>query len=619
MDAVFIDVVASTILPIGHAWMTAFVGIIAFGVAGLSATTFLPNRQTSTMAAPLAGIPLWALATLAFYVATPPHFDLRFDSAAVIALAALALLSFWLAWLKGIVLGVVWRPLAVAAIFCLVVAPVTMMASIDRGGPAFLNGTDIVYPHLADWIRSHSPQMLKDGGGVVGPAVADPMQPYSAWPHLMLTVSTRWGAPAYLALVAFLSGQSGASFDGDAAAAIALVAACLGCAAVFSRSWRWLLCLGAALLTCLWYEYGRSNFMPKMLSYPLVLFTFGFVVSIYRSRVGPAEVFLLTILVSGMALMHSGQAYAALFICLAVPLLLASAAFEQRPPSLEDLSLAALPPAVAVIATGVMARPFNETWFPDFKLPWEKIVYLVTDLNYFMPEVAWLSGPALFVMLLVCVAGWVALVLIAVANRNAAAIALLCGPAVVVLGLYVLNMGASAVQFAGFPYPAVLCAAVMLAQQHEQREKPAVSLRHVVVTGTFVALIVVHIPRLIGNVAFFTVDADPRQIVAASDFDRLQAAIGDQQVYVDIRNNPRSINPVMVELGRRNVKLMWSPESWFTAASFRGWPPPSIEKIPDLRLIDATEHEGTNQRIIVETRRFKLVGPIKAPVSQNRD
>jgi hypothetical protein len=64
---------------------------------------------------------------------------------------------------------------------------------------------------------------------------------------------------------------------------------------------------------------------------------------------------------------------------------------------------------------------------------------------------------------------------------------------------------------------------------------------------------------------------------------------------------------------------MWSPESWFTAASFRGWPPPSIEKIPDLRLIDATEHEGTNQRIIVETRRFKLVGPIKAPVSQNRD
>ena len=52
------------------------------------------------MAAPLAGIVFWILVTLALYVSIPPEFALHFDSAAGFALAALALLSFSLAWPK---------------------------------------------------------------------------------------------------------------------------------------------------------------------------------------------------------------------------------------------------------------------------------------------------------------------------------------------------------------------------------------------------------------------------------------------------------------------------------------------------------------------------------------
>jgi hypothetical protein len=318
---------------------------------------------------------------------------------------------------------------------------------------------------------------------------------------------------------------------------------------------------------------------------------------------------VLTLLVSAAAIMHSGQAFAALFVCLAIPLLLATAIFERCLPSLEDLALIALPPAVAMIATGVMARPTNETWFPDFKLPWETIVYLVLDLNYFLPAVAakWTSPMVLLAMLMVCVAGWIILSLIAIAARSPLAIALLCGPALLAVALYPLNMATTAVQIAGFPYPAMLCAAVVLAQQYRKSETPVTRAQYLLVGGTIAVLVAIHIPRLLGSVLRYTRDADPRQVVSVSDFDRLQAAIGDRELYVDIRVNPRSIEPVMAELGRRKVKLVWSPKSWYYAASFRGWAAPSVDKTPDLRLIGASEPLNGGERIIVETPPYRLV------------
>src|SRR6266540_4595739 len=78
--------------------------------------------------------------------------------------------------------------------------------------------------------------------------------------------------------------RSPALFSFDAAITIALIAACLGCAAVFSRSWIFLLFLSAALLTSLWYDYGHMGFLGKLLAYPTALFTFGLFLSFYRSN-----------------------------------------------------------------------------------------------------------------------------------------------------------------------------------------------------------------------------------------------------------------------------------------------------------------------------------------------
>jgi len=614
------EAVTATTVPILQAWATVFTGVIAFGAAGLGVTTFLPEKPVALMAAPLAGVALWPLATLALYVAFPDGFALTFDKAALFSLAALVLLGLLLTWRSGLSLATTWHSVTIIALFCMILAPVVMTASIIRGEPALLyfDGSDHpFYAYMADWFRSHPPQMYMPGPAtVVGPAVADPSQPYSAYPHLMLTAATRSGSFAYLALVSILSGQSG-SFAYDAAAAIALIAACLGCAAVFSRSWVFVLCLGAALLTGLWYDYGHMGFLGKLLAYPLVLFTFGIFNSFYRSRTGPDAVLLLSMLAAGAALMHVALVYALLFISLVVPFLVTSAVAERRSPSLADLSLAACIPVVALIASGTLARPFNESKPPDFGLAWQRIAYLVTDLNSLLPDVSMVSPSVLFVMSLFCVVAWGVLVLLAIANRNAAAVALLSGPAVLIAALYALNQPTAAVQFAGFPYPAAICAAFLLAQQTVQ-ERRSSRLRNIVVTGAIIALISLHIPRTIGSVLRYTRDADRRQMFAVSDFDRLQAAIGEQEIYVDLHGQKiRTIAPIVVELGRRNVKMVWSPDSWHFAAGFRGWAPPTIERIPNLRLIDATDAANTGERVIVETPRYKLVGQSELQVPPN--
>jgi hypothetical protein len=245
----------------------------------------------------------------------------------------------------------------------------------------------------------------------------------------------------------------------------------------------------------------------------------------------------------------------------------------------------------------------------------------LTDLTSLFPDVSLVPRPILVVMFLACVVAWTMLILFATANRNASALALLSGPAAVILALYAFDQPASAVQLAGFPYPAALCAAFLLAQQAKPNRRRMTSLRDVLITATLVALVFLHVPRAIGSVLRYTRHADRSQMFTVSDFDRLQAAIGDREVYIDfpgVYARARTIFPIVAEFGRRNIKSVWSPDSWHIAGSFRGASAPPVEKIPDLRLTDATEPERPGERLLVETPRYKLVRR-SAPAGQRRE
>jgi hypothetical protein len=147
---------------------------------------------------------------------------------------------------------------------------------------------------------------------------------------------------------------------------------------------------------------------------------------------------------------------------------------------------------------------------------------------------------------------------------------------------------------------------ILLAQQYKQHEQPK-RLPRILATVGLLALVCMHIPRTTGSVLRYTRDADPKQMFASSDFDQLQSAIGDREVYIDIHGNARTIGPIVIEFGRRNLKPIWAPHAWHIIGAFRGNTAPPLSKIPDLRLIDAGETEHAHEQILVETPRYKLL------------
>ena len=220
------NAIATTILLILHSWVTVVVGLLAFGAAGLAASSFLPDRRLSIMAAPLLGIALWSLAALALYVGCPPGFALAFDHASLLALAGLVILGLLLVPVDRTSLDAARRFLIIVVIFSAFVGPVVMIATLVRGEPAllYIDGADHpAYSTMADWYRSHPPQMVIDGS--VGPAFNDSTNPYISGNHLQFETDPRGGAFSYMALVSMLSGQAAALFSFDTAVAISLVAA----------------------------------------------------------------------------------------------------------------------------------------------------------------------------------------------------------------------------------------------------------------------------------------------------------------------------------------------------------------------------------------------------------
>ena len=586
-----------------YSWAATFVGLLAFTSTGLMVAIFLPVK-TRLMGAPLAGIAIWPMASLAVYVET----RLPFDTASWLAMGALTVVGGLLTCSRGISIGEIWRALAAIAAVSALIGPITMAAWIHRGEPALLyvDGTDhLGYSMVADWIRSHGPQTLSgspSGVATIGPAVADPATPYTSWPELMFEAGPRGGAFAYLAILSALF-HLPAMFSYDLAVAIALTAACIGCAAIFTSSWGGFFLLAFCLATSHWYDYGHTGFLGKLLGYPLVIFVFGLFLS-FRAALGTKQIIILVFVACGAALLHDGYGFAVLFIVLAGPLILVRSFSESSLPSSDDIFLTVAIGAIAVIASGTLARPLSTVGgFPDFHFDWLRISLLSADLNNVFRAVAPIRGISLSLLLVVSAACWAVLVVLAFDGRHVAAISLLCGPALFILILYAAAMRTTAAQLAGFLYPAALCAVFSLWPEAKQT-----SVRLALGFTAAVLLIGSHLPRLINSVERYAVDPDQRQIFSIGDFDKITTAAGGESIYVDVKGTVWTVLPVLAELGRRDAHLVWSPGSWTLAVGgYRGWAAPSADPIPSIRLVDATDPPVGDERVLIMTPRYRLV------------
>ena len=591
--------------------------ILLAGCGWSVVATFQGRVRDVVLLAPLAGILVLTLATLGFYVI----FQLPLWSAATAGLCttlAATLGSLALHPPGGTVRSCLW-PLGLTLAVSAVAVYLVTATSLRFGEPAFLyaEGTDhLGYAHVADWLTHHR---ASDS------PINYPRGPYESWPALVFQSDPRFGSFAFLGLVSLATGESG-MFAYDLAVALILVATVLAVAAVFARSRLTMFGLTAGLLTCHWFDYGQMGFFGKVLGYPSAFLVAGLFLVAATGPIRPGMMAGLAVLMAGTAVMHSGLA-TALFVGLIGGSFLAVRALLARREALrpagrelmEGAAALALLVGIAVLSSGTLARPLVTT-YPDWHVGWRYILPRLADLENQVIPVAGISPGALAAAAWVELGLWLGLGVMAVRQRAVAAIALLAGPLLLLVVLYLLDAKMVAFQLIGTFYPLSLCGMAVLFDGVRQPAPPGRSWtatmgRPALLTlGAAVITLGLHGPRLAGACSRFGGDSTPAEIrFSKSQMNQLAAVIGQATVDVDLGlradNASQLALALLVEFGRRGLALQWQPDAWRLIVSYRGWPPPQYPRAGAFRLITVKESPKPSETIVFRTEQYLLLQP----------
>ena len=599
-----------------------FLGNLAFVLAALvvlgacgwfAVAPFKRDLPYAVLVAPFAGLLLLVLAALAGYV----FLKLPMRQAGLAGLCATAGLSLLAVdWTgprgsgrKGLLLA--GLGLAVGAL----VVRLTTATSLQFHEAAMLyaDGTDhLGYAHLADWLNDHL---------VTARPVWSAGSPYESWPNLLLQIDPRFGSHTLLALVAQASGHS-ATFAYDLAGAVVLATTVLAVAGVYARSMRTLWLLAAGLLVCHWFDYGRSGYLGKILGYPAALVVAGLYLAAAARTIRVADLISLAALAAAGALMHSGLPLAMLAGLLGGSYLLSRLWCgwrEGSPLNLGEnrdrvISLG-LVIAAALLAGGTLARPLV-TGFPDWNLSWHYILPRIADLESQGVPVSGLAPGLLdgfaWVLLAIGIVGG----LVAAVGRVPAAMALLLGPLLLLGVLYAVGAKAVTFQLIGIFFPLGLCGLAGLSDELAARAPgtrhggvPAHRLAWVILGLALVAA-GLHVPRFLGAAARFGGRDTPAALrFSEGQMNGLAACIGPATVDVDIPNSPQLNFALLVEFGRRGMKLQWQPESWRQILAYQPWEPPAYPARGWFRLVAVAGAEPPAETVVFRTEQYLLLRP----------
>jgi hypothetical protein len=481
-------------------------------------------------------------------------------------------------------------------------AVLSCASSIATRSPSVLysDGTDhLGYANLADWMRDHAPShdmTYRD----VEPR-NDPAFPYQSMPNIMLGSEPRMGVFTFLGVIGTLRGVP-SSFAYDLASAVALSAAVVGVASVFTTRFVIFVTLAFGLAIAHWYDFTHAGFFGKALAYPSVLFAVGlFFLSWGDYR--PWIIATLLATAAGSALMLSGYLTALLLLILGMPAIFLNALRCHRVET-QDVAVLGLMAAFAVATSGFLVRPYGGTF------PGDPYGALATALQALDIE-GWrattgMAQPTVVVLLAFSVVASLFLIVLAHIRQQAAATALLLAPLVFLVVLLAYRKRDVAYQLTGFFYPATLCGAAMFVSSRRQWATQWVeSAACLVAIGIMIGT---RVPRAWSAVGRYTDSSFlATHTISLDEFDTIERVANGRSVLVDLGPRPTLAIATLVELGRRNLRLQWTPVPWFWAVG--GWRPlwqiPHYATTPELRLV--TRDEGTTTPPIALTRNFLLI------------
>jgi hypothetical protein len=490
-----------------------------------------------------------------------------------------------------------------AVLFSAVYAVASCASSIATLSPSMLysDGTDhLGYANLADWMRDHPPSHDMAYRGVE--PRADPTFPYQSLPNIMLISSEpRMGAFTFLGIIGTLRGVP-SSYAYDLACAIALAAAVLGVASVFTTRLAIFVTLALGLAIAHWYDFTHAGFFGKALAYPSILFAVG-LFFLSRGDYRPWIIAVLLTAAAGSALMLSGYVTALLLLVLGMPAIFLDALHSRRV-EMQDIAVLGLMAAFAVAASGFFVRPYGGTF------PGDPHAVLATALRAFEIE-GWrvttgMAQPIVVVLLALGVVASLSLVVFAYLRQQAAATALLLAPLVFLIVLLACRKRDVAFQLTGFFYPATICGAAMFASSRKQwGSHLAENVACVVAIGFIIGT---RMPRAWSAVRRYTDSAVlASHTISLDEFDAIERIADGRAILVDLGSGLQLPIAVLVELGRRNLQLQWTPATWHSVVG--GWRPswqiPIYPAPAQLRLVSRNNSDTATP--ILSTRNFLLI------------
>ena len=110
-----------------------------------------------------------------------------------------------------------------------------------------------------------------------------------------------------------------------------------------------------------------------------------------------------------------------------------------------------------------------------------------------------------------------------------------------------------------------------------------------------------------------------RWIFTKSEMDALAQRIGAEPADVDVGRSPQATIALAVELGRRDARLQWAPEAWQTLLGYRRWAAPTYPAPGTYRIVLYDEPDIPEDRVVLRTRQYILIGPPAASAVRSSD
>ncbi len=457
---------------------------------------------------------------------------------------------------------------------------ITNYSSIFLGQSAFLfmDGSDhLGYAHLADWLNTHVANQRPE---------INILLPYQSWPAFMFVEDQpRFGSLFSLALFAALRGQSG-MFAYDDACAVILAVGILGVAAVFSRSRTSFILLSIALLSAHWLDLSRAGYFGKILAYPAILALAG----LYMITARPfsiARIVLLVALSCAVTAMHHYLSTSLFLIILGGSFIVLHVIDNRRrqqkqplQPFVDDLGVLGLLILMSVATGGIISRAFYSIGNHPIDGDWSNLLLNMFDLQLIGIATENTTLSQLTIMLVFSSLIALFYYLVARYKKDYVAASLLAGSAILYLGIYATNAKWQAYQLVGTFYPWFLCAATRCIDNTVFANTPAkLSLQSLTMVGLLCLVTLFHEPFFITVWHRFASEKNiyPTKRFVLPEFDQIANRVGKQPLTVDLPNVMYSL-PVLVELGRRNMTLQWTAQTWNDIVNYRHWPTPAIAK-----------------------------------------